>query len=888
MAASLAAGTLAHARQDALDPALAAASEADREALARIEARVLADYEAGRFAEADAGLVEILPIEIRVYGEDHPIVAATHASRGAVAEAVGDNVAAEAHRRRDLAIRERLDDEEALAESRRALGANLVAQQKHDEALPLLTQAHAVLAPSAPPSDEQIVSAAFNLARALYASGEPEQALTVLTPSAQALNDPSHDTSAWAALVAFDHGFLLRELGRAEEAAPAFGRACDLWRAHGGISATPGEACLSQAEIFKDLGRDAEAEPLLAYALDAPDLTTARRSHAAEHLITTRTLLHGEDAVDEPLLRRALELSIAAWGDHTATAYAANRLGLVLRDRLFLQEESLGAFRRAQAIYMGEQGPAGQGSLAATANVIFTLNALGLYDEALAEGDALLAVAAPGENGTESERRSWRPFNLSRADALKGAGRYGEARALLTARLAELEGEGADAAQMADVHTRIAQVASLQRDWPAMADHRRRVMEHRRALGDPHAFGMAMAVYGQVLSQTGEDQAAYEILTEALGILDGAEETTAQDRLYVLIYLGYAAVELGRLEEGERHLEAVIAAYRLDGEGQGSLANALRYLASLRTEQNRFDDAEALYLEALALTEGANDEEAASFAYGALGELWRFMGRHDEAETALRRVVDFTTQQYGADSIENAVPLRNLAVHLGSTGRQERALDLLLQVLALEQAVLAPDAAALLRTRVLIGRVLADLGRYGDAEVMFTETLALALPALGETNVVTQEAASQLGFVMALQGRYDDAIPHLQSAADMTERSFGPDSRQMINALQLLSYALYMEGRFDETIVIMTRAVQLVDLEGARWPKTVVDVRSNLGRTYLEAGRPEEALPPLREAAALAARISRERATAISTQAEISRAPFRALVDAAWEVAEAR
>nr|WP_262422182.1 tetratricopeptide repeat protein [Brevundimonas denitrificans] len=271
------------------------------------------------------------------------------------------------------------------------------------------------------------------------------------------------------------------------------------------------------------------------------------------------------------------------------------------------------------------RGRAGQGSIAATANVIFTLNALGRYDEALAEGDALLTIAAPGENGTDSERRSWRPFNLSRADALKGLGRYGEARALLIARLAELEGEGADAAQMADVHTRIAQVASLQRDWPAMADHRRRVMEHRRALGDPHAFGMAMALYGQVLSQIGEDQAAYEILTEALRILEGAEETTAQDRLYVLTYLGYAAVELGRLEEGERHLEAVIAAYRLDGEGQGSLANALRYLASLRTEQNRFDDAEALYLEALALTEGANDEEAASLRtapWASSGALW--------------------------------------------------------------------------------------------------------------------------------------------------------------------------------------------------------------------------------------------------------------------------
>jgi tetratricopeptide (TPR) repeat protein len=775
-----------------------------------------------------------------------------------------------------------VDDEEALAESRRALGANLVAQQKYAEALPLLAQALAVLGPLAPPSDEQIVSVAFNLSRALYAGGDPEQALSVLAPSAQSLSDPSHDTSVWAALVAFDHGFLLRELGRAEEAARSFGRACDLWRAHGGISAAPGEACLSQAEILRDLGRDAEAEPLLAFALDAPDLTTARRSHAAEHLITTRALLHGENAADEPALRRALDLSVEAWGDHTATAFAANRLGLALRDQLSRPEEALIEFRRARAIYAAEQGPGGQGAIATSANVVFTLNALERYDEALAEGDAILAVAAQGENATDSQRRAWRSFNLSRADALKGAGRYGEARLLLAARLAELEAEGADAAQMADVHTRIAQGASLQRDWPAMAEHRRRVVEHRRALGDAHAFGMAMAVYGQVLSQTGEDQAAYATLTEALRVLDGAEDTTDQDRLYVLVYLGYAAVQLGRLGEGERHLETAIAAYRSAGQGQGSLNNALRYLASLRMEQNRFQDAEALYLESLALAEAANDEEAASFAHSALGELWRYMGRLDEAETALRRAVDFTTQRYGADSVQNAVPLRNLAIHLDSTGRQDRALDLLLQVLALEQAALPPDDAQLLRTRVHMGRVLSDLGRYADAEAVFTETLAMALAGLGETSVVTQEAASQLGFVMALQGRYDEASPRLQAAAVMTERSFGPESRQMINVLQLWSYALYMERRFEEAIVILTRAVRLAELEGARWPKTVVDVRSNLGRTYLEAGRPAEALPPLRQAAALAARISRERARAISTQAEISRAPFRTLVDAAW------
>ena len=884
LATSLAGGTLAHARQDAPDPALAAASEADREALARIEARILADYAAGRFVEADAGLVEILPIEIRVYGPDHPIVAATHASRGAVAEAMGDAVAAEAHRRRDLAISERLDDEEALAESRRALGANLVAQQRHVEALPLLTQAHDVLSPLAPPSDERIISAAYNLARALYAGGEPEQALAILTPSAQVLSDPSQDTSAWAALVAFDHGFLLRELGRAAEAAPAFGRACDLWRAHGGISAAPGEACLIQAEILGDLGRDAEAEPLLAYALDTPDLTVGRRSHAAERLISTRTRLHGEDALDERLLRRAMELSASAWGDHTATAFAANRLGLMLRDRLSRPEEALIEFRRARAIYSAEQGPGGQGTIATSANVIFTLNALERFDEALAESDATLAVAHPGEDGTEAEGRSWRSLNLSRADALKGAGRHDEARALLIARLAELEGEGADDAQMADVHTRIAQVASLQRDWPAMAEHRRLAMEHWRTLGDPHAFGMAMAVYGQVLSQIGDDQAAYDTLTEALSILEGPEETTEENRLYVLTYLGHAAVELGRLEEGERRLGAVIDAYRSGGEDHGSVGNALRYLAGLRTEQNRFEDAESLYLEAVALAEAANDEEGVSFAYSALGELWRYMGRHDEAETALRGAVDFTTRRYGADSVENAIPLRNLAVHLDSTGRNERALDLLLQALALEQAALAPDAAQLLRTRVHVGRVMSDLGRYEDAEAMFAEALDRALPALGESNVVTQEAATQLGFVMARQGRYDAAIPQLQAAADMTERSFGPDSRQMINVLQLLSFALYMDGRYDETIAIMTRTARLVDLVGGRWPRTVVDVRSNLGRTYLEAGRPAEALLPLREAAALAVRISREQATAVSAQAEINRAPFRTLVDAAWSV----
>ncbi|MFT4955465.1 MAG: tetratricopeptide (TPR) repeat protein [Brevundimonas sp.] len=883
LAASLG-GAPTQARQDDLHPALAAASETDRTELMRLETEALALVDAGDAAGADALLDQLLTLELRVYGPDHPLVANTHAFRADLAERGGDLARAEALRRLELPIRERAGDALALAETQRALGALLVAGERHAEALAVLEPAHAVMAAQLEPAEDRYISAAYNLGRSYYRLERPEAALTVLASAARTLSDPLHRGSIWAPLVAHEYGFILAEQTRHEDAVPFLGLACEQWSLPSETQmGWPGEACLDTAEALIALERSAEAEPWLERALADPNLSAGRRSNGAEHLIRLRTADGGPGA-DEALLRTALDASTEAWGaDHAATAYAANRLGLWLRDGEQRNAEALPLFEQAQAAYAASQGPGGQGVMAVTTNLAYTLTALNRADEAVSRAEAVQRAVSPQSVQDPAAISSWWSLALAKTEALLDAGRTDEARSELTALADWLAGPGGgDARLLADTHMRIAQAAARQRDWPVMVEQRRLSLEYQRQVDDPASLVMAMAYYGHVLGEVGETEAGYQHLGEALTLLGQVDDITEDERLYVMLHFGVAARRMGRLEEAAPLLEAVVARRRAAGEA-GPLSFALSHLADLRTDQNRFPESEALYLEARDLVE--EDAEAASFINTDLGELWRFMGRVEEAEAALREVVDYTTARYGSDSLDTAVALRNLANHLDVTGRKARALDMLLQVQAIEAAHLSPDDSQRMTTALRIAGVLTDLGRYEEAEAALVPALELAVQQEGGDARLAQELSAQLGFVVARQGRYGDAIDLLRGAVRLAERRSGPDGRDLINALQLLSYALYMDGRYQETLEILTRTERIADAQGARWPSTVVDVKGNLGRTYVEAGRPREALPPLREAVVLAARLTREQATASGVRAEIDRAPFRTLVDAAWDAA---
>lgn len=880
LAASLG-GAPTQARQDDLHPALAAASEADRAELMRLEAEGLALVEAGDPAGADALLDQLLTLELRVYGPDHPLVANTHAFRADLAERGGDLARAEALRRLELPIREQAGDPLALAETQRALGALLVAGERHAEALALLEPAHAIMAEHLEPAEERYISAAYNLGRSYYRLERPDEAIQVLAPAARTLSDPLHRGSIWAPLVAHEYGFVLAEQDRHADAVPFLRLACEQWSIPRDTpTGWPGEACPDAAEALIALERSSEAEPWLERALADPNLSAGRRSNGAEHLIRLRSA-DGGPGVGEALLRTALDASIEAWGaDHTATAYAANRLGLWLRDQEQRNTEALSLFEQAQAAYAASQGPGGQGVMAVTTNLTYALISLNRADEAVTRVEAVQRAVTPDSLGDPAALGSWRSLSLAETEALLEAGRTDEARSELTALAGWLAGPGGgNAALLADTHMRIAQAAARQRDWPVMVEQRRLSLDYQRQVDDPASLVMALAYYGHVLGEVGEAEAGYQHLGEALTLLGEVDDITEDERLYVMLHFGVAARRMGRLEEAAPLLEAVVTRRRAAAE-PGALSFALSQLADLRMDQNQFAEAETLYLEALNLVEG--DAEAVSFINTDLGELWRFMGRVEDAEAVLREVVDYTTARFGPDSLDTALALRNLANHLDVTGRKARALDMLLQVQAIETARLPPDDSQRMTTALRIAGVLTDLGRYEEAEAALVPALELAVRQEGGDARLAQELSAQLGFVVARQGRYGDAIDLLRGAVSLAERRSGSDSRDLINALQLLSYALYMDGRYQETLEVLTRTERIADAQGARWPSTVVDVKGNLGRTYVEAGRPREALPPLREAVILAARLTREQATASGVRDEINRAPFRTLVDAAW------
>ena len=863
----------------AADPA-AAVSDAGREALARLEADAIALTEAGRPAEADALLEELLQLELRIYGPEHPLVANTYAYRAGLAEAMGDWALAESRRRRETAIRERLGDPMALAAARHGLGVVLINQARSEEAAPFLTQAHEAYAAALAADDERLITTSLALGRALYDLGEYEEGLAILEPvrlSAEA------SESAWAPRLAYEAGVVLNATGRAEAAEPLLRTACERWRTPGPDGVIwQGEACLNLGETLIALERPDEAATYLEEALTDVTLAPRRVSEGIEALIRARSGTESPASVER--LRQALIAAEQAYGESSLfAAYAANRLALELGRIDPSDEERLALLERAHGVYRAETPESI--SVAVTAiNLTVALSATGRREAAVDfSGDVLAALPDPHLREPEM-RRSLRRLALTRANALIALERLDEATAALGELRLQAEADRAGADEMVLIHAAFADAAMRARDWPMLTEHRRLRLEHQRRIDDPHRLAQATAAYGHALIQTGDDPAAYQHLEQALALFGELDDVRESDRLYAMSNMGQAARRLGRLDEAERLHVAVLEARRANPQQTRSIGLALRDLGDLRVDQNRFAEAGELYQEALALHEAAGDEEDASHVLSALGQLWRYMGRMDEAETALRRVVDYVSQRHGPQSPLNASPLRNLAVHLEVTGRRERALDLLLQAQALEAAVLAEDDPSVILTRIRIGRLLTDLGRPEESEPIFADALDKARARLGTSSFLTHEAATQLGFSLIRQGRYAEAVAILRDAESMVSQAFGPDSRQMINVLQILSYALYMDGRYDETIAIMSRVVRLVDTEGARWPATIVDAKSNLGRTYIEAGRAGEALNPLREAAATATRLSREQATAISARADVSRAPFRALVQAAWIV----
>jgi tetratricopeptide (TPR) repeat protein len=275
----------------------------------------------------------------------------------------------------------------------------------------------------------------------------------------------------------------------------------------------------------------------------------------------------------------------------------------------------------------------------------------------------------------------------------------------------------------------------------------------RQHAQDPHLRANLIDALGQAFAQLELHGEALELLLEARDVRLATFGEHSLEHALSLGSLGQLAHRAGRYAEAAGHFERALELHReLEGDVHTDVALAANDLAVALHKLGRLDEAQALHEEALALRRGAGG---------------------------------------GADSLQTAESLHNLALVLLERRENERARELVEAALELRERILGPEHPLALQTRGVLAGVHWRLGRADDArrELRAAAQGYAALGAAGREGRIVN-----LGNLAALELQAGD----LSAAAELADETlalalehFGPEhprtatARSRVAGLQL-------------------------------------------------------------------------------------------------------
>ncbi|MDZ4756455.1 MAG: serine/threonine-protein kinase [Phycisphaerae bacterium] len=207
--------------------------------------------------------------------------------------------------------------------------------------------------------------------------------------------------------------------------------------------------------------------------------------------------------------------------------------------------------------------------------------------------------------------------------------------------------------------------------------------------------------------------------------------------------------ELGQFEEAAQLLDGVLANRRAKSSPEPTrVAATLGQLGRVRAAQQRLDEAEHLYREAIELERQAfaPDSLRTIATKNNLAVLLRQRGQLDEAERLAREVYETRRARQTADHPETLTTQSNWAMMLVSRRKFEEAREVLTDSLERHRRVLGAHHRGTAITGMNLSRVLLDCERWSEAAEQAEPAKASLAHAFGETNW-------RLGYADAIRGR---------------------------------------------------------------------------------------------------------------------------------------
>jgi serine/threonine protein kinase/tetratricopeptide (TPR) repeat protein len=331
-------------------------------------------------------------------------------------------------------------------------------------------------------------------------------------------------------------------------------------------------------------------------------------------------------------------------------------------------------------------------------------------------------------------------------------------------------------------------------------------------------------------------------------------EPLVQAELYQT--LGGVYEKLGKLESAETLLRASLDTRRsLLQSNAPDVARSTTALALLRSDQARFEEAERLAREALAIARSApapRDAEVAN-TLAILGQILEQRGSYNEAIATLQQSVTLRSRP-DADQSELAQTLYELANTNFYAGHLDVSESLNRRVLAI-QTELVGDAHPLVAEDLInLGAIQHERGRYGEAETFYRRALEINRAWYGAGSYRTASTLTMLGRTLYLQKRYDEARGLLTHALDIQEQVFGRVHPRVASALNDLGNVAMGQERLDDADAAFRRIGEIYRTIYSDKHYLVGIATSNLAGVYMARQEYVTAEAMYRQAAGIFAR----------------------------------
>jgi serine/threonine protein kinase/tetratricopeptide (TPR) repeat protein len=344
---------------------------------------------------------------------------------------------------------------------------------------------------------------------------------------------------------------------------------------------------------------------------------------------------------------------------------------------------------------------------------------------------------------------------------------------------------------------------------------------------------------------------AFELLQAGVESLRRNTSLDPKIRADLHLTLGLALANQDQIDAGIASIRASLAESE-QAYGRDSLESAERMqrLGDVLRRASRFDEAYKMLTEGLEIRRRHMSGETLDIAdsYNNLAILAVEMGKLQESDRLQTESVAMITRLAGPRSPDVAVPLNNLALLKRRQGRFAEALALATRAYEILRATTDQDSMWLARSN--IAAIKRSMGSVKEAQTIYEEVLAQALPKLGPTHAHILRFERGLARCLILRGDYDRAESMLHDLDERVRSRAAHQKRLLARQLAVRGQLDRRRGRLAAAEREFRKALQLhVAAAGPNHYRTP-SLRRGLAEVLTERGHFQEAEAQLRQALA--------------------------------------